>query len=53
MAYKLSLTEADRNFFRVCGRRGGVKRNPSKGFGSGDNAKKAALARWAKRKKAQ
>lgn len=52
MAYKLSLSDADRNFFRSCGRRGGLKRNSRKGFGTGDNARKAALARWAKRKKA-
>lgn len=50
MAYKLSLSEADRNYFRRCGAKGGRVRNPRKGFGSGDNARKAALARWAKRK---
>ena len=53
MGYKLSLTPEDRNFFRLAGRKGGLKRNPSKGFGSGDNARKAALARWAKVKKSK
>lgn len=36
---------------RVFGRRGGLVRNPRKGFGSNGNAKKAALARWAKARK--
>ena len=53
MAYKLTLTPADREFFRRSGRKGGLKRNSSKGFGSGDNARKAALARWAKARKAK
>lgn len=30
------------------GRRGGRARNPRKGFGTGDNARKAVMARWAK-----
>ena len=51
MAYKLSLSEADRSFFRRCGAKGGKVRNSRKGFGSGDNARKAALARWAKARK--
>ena len=51
MAYKVTLTPEDREFFRLSGRKGGKRRNPFKGFGTGDNARKAALARWAKVKK--
>lgn len=32
-------------------RLGGLARNPKKGFGSGDNARKANLARWSRVKK--
>lgn len=53
MAYKLTLSPEDREFFRLAGRKGGLKRNPTKGFGSRDNARKAALARWAKARKSK
>lgn len=45
--YKALFSVAAREF----GRRGGRCKNPRKGFGSGDNARKAALARWAKAKR--
>lgn len=32
---------------------GGRKRNPRKGFGSGDNARRAVAVRWAKYREAQ
>lgn len=53
MAYKLSLSDADRDFFLRCGAKGGKVRNPRKGFASGDNARKAALVRWAKVRKSK
>lgn len=51
MAFKFQLTAEEREFLRRCGRKGGMKRNPSKGFGSNGNARKAAIARWKKSKK--
>lgn len=53
MADKLSLTPEVREFFRLAGRKGGKRCNPFKGFGTRDNARKAALSRWAKVKKAK
>lgn len=51
-----AMKEADEKLLlsvaaRVFGRRGGLVRNPRKGFGSNGNARKAALARWAKVRK--
>lgn len=53
MSFKPALTDEERAFLRRCGRKGGMKRNPLKGFGSPGNAKKAALARWNRVKKAK
>lgn len=53
MALQASLSPEVREFLRLAGRKGGSRRNPFKGFGTRDNARKAALARWAKIKKAK
>lgn len=35
-----------KTYLREVGRKGGMVHNPRKGFGSNDNARRAALARW-------
>ena len=51
MPFKFNLTAEERDFLRRCGRKGGMKRNCNKGFGTPGNARKAALARWSKAKR--
>lgn len=38
---------------RKGGRKGGLVHNPRKGFGTGDNARKAVAIRWAKYREAK
>lgn len=45
----LELEQLVKKYLSYRGRLGGLKKNPRKGFGSGDNARKAALARWRKK----
>lgn len=42
------LNELLKKYRLLRARLGGLKCNPRKGFGTGDNARKAALARWRK-----
>ena len=42
------LIELRKQYYKLRARLGGLKKNPRKGFGSGDNARKAAQARWNK-----
>ena len=52
MVYNGIMTEAEKTALRsaakILGSMGGRKRNPLKGFGTGDNARKAVNARWEK-----
>lgn len=48
----ISASELDKllkDYHSLRARLGGMRCNPRKGFGSGDNARKAALARWHKK----
>lgn len=38
-----------KDYHHIRARLGGIRCNPRKGFGSGDNARKASLARWHKK----
>lgn len=48
----ISATELEKllkDYHQLRARLGGMRSNPRKGFGTGDNARKAALARWHKK----
>lgn len=42
------LKQLQKEYYHIRAKLGGLKKNPRKGFGSGDNARKAALVRWHK-----
>lgn len=46
----VELKQLQKEYYHLRAKLGGLKKNPRKGFGSGDNARRAALIRWSKNK---